>query len=288
MNKRPSPTFAKASGDKPAGAPTSAKGVLAKRGLAPKKSFGQNFLGDQSHLNLIAKAACDLRENVQTHVYEIGAGLGALTRALLNQGAIVETIERDRDLIPILRDTFNTEIQSGQLTLHEANATTFFTNYLTKIVICGNLPYHLTSSILFETARLHGEISGAVYLIQKEVAERIASKPNSKVYGLLSVLMQSRFETSIIHEVPRGAFWPVPNVESSVIRFKPRKNPTELNWDLFVKLVKSAFAHRRKTLVNSLSQHAGIESILNSLQINPKSRAENLSYQDYEKILSCL
>jgi 16S rRNA A1518/A1519 N6-dimethyltransferase RsmA/KsgA/DIM1 with predicted DNA glycosylase/AP lyase activity len=77
-------------------------------------------------------------------------------------------------------------------------------------------------------------------------------------------------------------------VESSVIRFKPRENPSELNWDAFVKLVKSAFAHRRKTLVNSLSNYQNIESILNSLQINPKSRAENLSYQDYEKLLSCL
>ena len=267
---------------------TSAKSILAGRNLAPKKSFGQNFLGDENHLNMIAKAACDLREGSSTRVYEIGAGLGALTRALLNQGAFVEAIERDRDLVPILRETFDTEIKSGQLTLHEANATTFFTNYETKIVICGNLPYHLTSSILFETARLYNQISGAVYLIQKEVADRIAGKPHSKVYGLLSVLMQSRFEISIIHEVPRDAFWPPPNVESSVIRFKPRRDTTELNWDLFVKLVKSAFAHRRKTLTNSLADYPNIEFILTSLDINPKSRAENLSYQDYEKILACL
>ncbi len=267
---------------------TSAKSVLTQRNLSPKKSFGQNFLSDDDHLRMIAQATCDLREDSRTRIYEIGAGLGALTRALLNQGAIVSAIERDRDLVPILRETFAAEIQSGQLDLHEANATTFFTNYPTKIVLCGNLPYHLTSSILFETARLHNQISGAVYLIQKEVAERIAGKPGSKTYGLLSVLMQSRFETSIIHEVPRAAFWPAPHVESSVIRFKPRKHPTDIQWDLFVKLVKAAFAHRRKTLTNSLSGYADIEGILNSLGINPKSRAENLSYQDYEKILSCL
>jgi 16S rRNA (adenine1518-N6/adenine1519-N6)-dimethyltransferase len=267
---------------------TSAKNILAKKNLSPKKSFGQNFLGDDFHLNTIAKQACDLRENAQSHVYEIGAGLGALTRALLNQGAFVEAIERDRDLVPILRETFSNELASGQLELHEANATTFFTNYPTQIVMCGNLPYHLTSSILFETARLHDQISGAVYLIQKEVAERIAGKPNSKIYGLLSVLMQSRFETEIVHEVPRDAFWPIPHVESSVIRFKPRRGSTELNWDRFVKLVKAAFAHRRKTLTNSLSEYPNIEFILNSLDINPKSRAENLSYQDYEKILACL
>lgn len=266
----------------------SAKSTLAQKGLSPKKSFGQNFLGDDFHLSIIAKRTCELRENSNTRVFEIGAGLGALTRALLNQGAFVEAIERDRDLVPILRDIFSCELQSGQLNLHEANATTFFTNYPTKIVMCGNLPYHLTSSILFETARLHDQISGAVYLIQKEVAERIAGKPNSKVYGLLSVLMQSRFETSIIHEVPRDAFWPIPHVESSVIEFKPRRCSTELNWDHFVKLVKAAFAHRRKTLTNSLSEYPNIEFILNSQGINPKSRAENLSYQDYEKILACL
>lgn len=254
----------------------------------PKKSFGQNFLIDETHLNFIAKSVCELRENKRSRVYEIGAGLGALTRALLNQGAFVSAIERDRDLIPILRKSFLKDIESGQLELHEANAVTFFTSYSPKIVLCGNLPYHLTSSILFETTRLHDQISGAVYLIQKEVAERIASAPNSKIYGLLSVLMQSRFETSIIHEVPKNAFWPSPKVESSVIRFKPKENTTNLNWDLFVKLVKSAFAHRRKTLTNSLSEYQNIEFILNSLNINPKSRAENLSFQDYERILLCL
>ncbi|MEI6789651.1 MAG: 16S rRNA (adenine(1518)-N(6)/adenine(1519)-N(6))-dimethyltransferase RsmA [Myxococcaceae bacterium] len=257
-------------------------------GYIPKKSFGQNFLTDENHLHFIAQAACELRENKSTRVYEIGAGLGALTRALLKQGATVDAIERDRDLIPILRETFSAYLESKQLELHEANAVTFFTNYTKKIVICGNLPYHLTSSILFEIARLHDQISGAVFLIQKEVADRIASKPNSRVYGLLSVLMQSRFDTSVIHEVPSTAFWPPPKVESSVIRFKPRANPSNLNWALFVKLVKSAFAHRRKTLTNSLGDYPNIESILNSLQINPKSRAENLSFEDFEKILSCL
>ena len=265
---------------------SSAQNILAQKNLAPKKSFGQNFLGDDFHLNTIAKAACDLRENQNSCVYEIGAGLGALTRALLNQGAFVETIERDRDLVPILQETFIEDIKSGKLVLHEANAVTF--PYSKHGVICGNLPYHLTSSILFEIAKLHHKISGAVFLIQKEVADRIAGSPGSKIYGLLSVLMQSRFETSIIHEVPREAFWPPPQVESTVIRFKPRQNVTKIDWELFVKLVKSAFAHRRKTLTNSLSDYPNIESILISLEINPKSRAENLSYKDYEKILACL
>ena len=260
----------------------------------PKKSFGQNFLTDLNHLNFIARSAFELREKKRSRVYEIGAGLGALTQALLNQGAFVSAIERDRDLIPILREKFSSYLESGQLELHEANAVTFFLPPFEKggaggiFVLCGNLPYHLTSSILFETAELYNQISGAVYLIQKEVADRIASKPNSKIYGLLSVLMQSRFETSIIHQVPRSAFWPAPKVESSLIQFKPRSNITQLNWPQLIKLVKAAFAHRRKTITNSLSEYPNIISILNSLQINPQSRAENLSFQDYEKILSCL
>lgn len=254
----------------------------------PKKSFGQNFLQDDYHLKVIAQASCSLRETNQTRVYEIGAGLGALTRALLQEGALVSAIERDRDLIPILKQTFKPELESGQIELHEANATTFFSNYSEKIVICGNLPYHLTSSLMFEIARLHDQISGAVFLIQKEVAERIAGKPNSKIYGLLSVLMQSRFEISIIHEVPREAFWPAPKVESSVISLKPRRDVRAVNWPDLVKLVKSAFAQRRKTLCNSLGNYENIESILISLGINPKARAENLSYLDYENILICL
>ncbi|MBH1988456.1 MAG: ribosomal RNA small subunit methyltransferase A [Myxococcaceae bacterium] len=254
----------------------------------PKKSFGQNFLKDANDLRSIAVAACRLREKESTRVFEIGAGLGALTASLLEQQAQVEAIERDRDLIPILRQTFHSALETGQLILHEANATTFFSAYSSKVVICGNLPYHLTSSILFEMAKLHSCLSGCVFLMQKEVAERIVAKPNNRVYGLLSVLLQSRFEVQILLHIPPESFWPSPKVESSVLELKPRSNPSEIDWEKFVLLVKAAFSQRRKTLSNSLKKFDSIESILHSIPISPQSRAENLSFQEYERILQCL
>lgn len=257
--------------------------------VIPKKSFGQNFLQDEALLERIALAICAFRPDAHTRIYEIGAGTGALTRALLTQGALVSAIERDRDLIPVLRETFREEIASGKLELHEANAVTFFEDFQGEpFVLSGNLPYHLSSSIFFETAKLWGKIHGAVFLIQKEVAERVAAGPNNRTYGLLSVLLQSRFEIKILEHVSRHAFWPPPKVESSVIELKPKSRIQAADWDQFVKVVKTAFLKRRKVLTNSLADYENIEAILERLGINPKSRAENLSFEDYERIVQCL
>ncbi|MES2504526.1 MAG: 16S rRNA (adenine(1518)-N(6)/adenine(1519)-N(6))-dimethyltransferase RsmA [Myxococcota bacterium] len=260
------------------------------RSYTPKKSFGQNFLQDEGLLSRIADAICSLRTSNETPVYEIGAGLGALTKSLLVKGAIVHAIERDRDLIPILQNTFLSQIDAGKLILHEANATTFFESSPESqpFVLSGNLPYHLSGTLFFETARIFDQILGAVYLIQKEVADRIAAGPHSKTYGLLSVLLQSRFDISIIEVVAPEVFWPPPKVESSVICLRPKANPFRGDWDKFVHLVKAAFSMRRKVLTNSLSEYENIESILLNLNINPKSRAEDLEHTDYERILACL
>ena len=257
------------------------------RGYQPKKSFGQNFLKDPYHLKVIATEVCGLKARPESVVFEIGAGLGALTRALLDQTAPVYAIERDRDLVPILNQTFAEDLKSERLKLFEANATTFdFVSALPKdhtgpFVLCGNLPYHLTSSLMFQAADLYQHISGAVYLIQSEVAERIAAGPGSKVCGLLSILMQARFDVSVVHSIGPEAFWPAPQVDSSLIKLVPRKEPYALDWPYFQKIVKMAFAQRRKTLKNALSQLEDAEAKMKQAGINPLLRAENLSVQDF-------
>ncbi len=262
------------------------KEILKTRGLHAKKSFGQNFLTDPHHLEAIARETCHLKSNPEMIVFEIGAGLGALTRALLAQGAIVHAIERDRDLVPILHEEFADEVDAKKLVIHEANASTFDFSKVTPgtFVLCGNLPYHLTSTLMLQALDVYQQLAGAVFMIQAEVAERIISGPGNKVYGLLSVLLQSRFEVSIVHQVPPGAFWPAPNVDSSVLRLVPKLVQPQIDWPQFKSLVKMAFAQRRKTLKNALLKLEDATEKIQQAGINPLDRAENLSADDFVRL----
>jgi 16S rRNA (adenine1518-N6/adenine1519-N6)-dimethyltransferase len=265
----------------------SAKEILKIKGLHAKKSFGQNFLNDPHHLEKIAHEACHFKSNPEMIIFEIGAGLGALTRALLAQGALVHAIERDRDLVPILLEEFAHDIRDKKLVIHEANASTFDFCAVTNdtFVLCGNLPYHLTSTFMLQTLDIYRQLSGAVFMIQAEVADRIISGPGKKVYGLLSVLLQSRFDVSVVHQVPPGAFWPAPKVDSSVIRLIPKAIQPQLNWLAFQSIVKMAFSQRRKTLKNALSKLENATEKMQKAGINPSDRAENLSVDDFIRLL---
>lgn len=262
------------------------KEILLEKQLHAKKSFGQNFLISDHHLNVIAKEITALKSSDQNIIFEIGAGLGALTKALLEQNNIVHAIERDRDLIPILKETFKDAIANHKLVLHEANATTFAFDEVTNkpFVLCGNLPYHLTSSLIFKTIELQENLLGSIYMIQAEVANRIASKSGNKVYGLLSVLVQAKFNATVVHEVPRDAFWPAPKVESSVIKLTPKAEQPDLDWPYFVKMVKMAFATRRKTLRNALAKLDNAENKMKEANINPGDRAEQLTVADFIRL----
>ena len=261
--------------------PLSPKDALVARGLSPKKSFGQNFLVDEHHVLAIARAV--LGGLTRPLVVELGGGTGALTRALVDH-ATVHVVERDRDLVPVLKTTFPLAIDEGRLTVHEADAKTvdlasIFSSTNGPRVLCGNLPYHLTSTLLFRAIEHAPVLARAVFLIQLEVAERVAAKPGDDAYSLLSVLCGARFDVEIAHVVPRGAFWPVPEVDGGVLALVPKSTPLvdERGWPTFVELVKAAFSQRRKTLKNTLKKHDPKGAHMASLGIDPGARAETLT-----------
>ena len=190
------------------------KSILHRHGLRPKKSWGQNFLGDDRILSGIARA-CTLGPG--DVVVELGAGLGHLTRHLAETGATVVAVERDRELIPVLE----AELNLPNVRVVAANAATVDFAAIAgvpKVAVVGNLPYHLSSPILFALLHQRASISRGVFLLQKEVAERLAAEPDSKTYGLLSVLLQLYADVEVVLQVPRFAFFPPPKVDSAVVR----------------------------------------------------------------------
>lgn len=255
----------------------SPKSTLLDRGLRPKKSFGQNFMVDQ-RINLIfAEAVASLGRNVP--VIEIGAGTGSLTQHLLKVSSVVHAVERDRDLVPILREQFNAELDEGKLVLHEADGARFdiASVFKTPGVLVGNLPYHLTSSILLLALKHRLVLHGAVFLVQKEVADRLVSGPNTKNYGFLTVVLKLAFELEKVAHVDKSAFWPVPKIDSTIIRLKTVDHGISKIEDqvAFISFVREIFQKRRKKLSTILNKKID-KSALQSLEIDPDLRPENL------------
>lgn len=264
------------------------KHLLAPRGIRPKSSFGQNFLVDDNQLLAIARTVLDLRPHAGAPVVELGAGTGALTRVLLDAGATVHAVERDRDLVPILNERFAEEIEAGKLVVHEANALTFPFEEVTKGargVLCGNLPYHLTSSLVLRAVEGAQALSGVAFLVQLEVAERLAAEPGGKDWGVLSVLLQHIFDVDLAKRVPKGAFWPVPEVDGGVVRMRPYETPRggEVSFEALKDVVKAAFHQRRKTLKNALSPLDG-DALLEEAGIDPKLRAERVDVEGFVRL----
>ena len=256
--------------------------LLRKHGLLPKKDWGQNFLGNQEILEDLA-ALAGLRPG--DTVVELGAGLGHFTRALAATGAHVVAVERDRELAPILRE----ELPAVEVV--EADAKSFDLEAIAHragkpIVVCGNLPYHLSSPILFHLLDQRKALRRAVLLLQREVAVRVAEPPGSRTYGLLSVLVQHVADARIALEVPRHAFTPPPEVESSalVLDLLPEPRAPVQDEQRFRALVKAAFQQRRKTIWNSVKPLAGAREALRKAGIDPMRRAETLSVEEFAAI----
>ena len=248
-------------------------------GHTPRKRFGQHFLHDPYVLSRIIAAIAP--QSGETLV-EIGPGEGALTRPLLERLLQITAIEIDRDLSAALVAEFTPE----RLKLIVADALDFdFTALPCDLRVVGNLPYNVSTPLLFHLAGFADRIRDMHFMLQLEVVDRMAAKQSTPEYGRLSVMLQRRFHVQRLFQVPPGAFRPPPKVESAIVRLTPRPaaDIAQIDERLFGIVVARAFGARRKTLRNALSSLIDAAS-LQALNIDPGLRAENISPADYTRI----
>jgi 16S rRNA (adenine1518-N6/adenine1519-N6)-dimethyltransferase len=267
-------------------ADTSPRAQLKTLGLTAKKSWGQNFLHNDSVLRSIANTAAKPGEVV----LEIGAGLGHLTRKLLANQAKVFAMERDRDMVAALRLGFH---EVSDLTILEDNALTFdfvafATSQETTPSVVGNLPYHITSPILFRLLEVIERFSRVVFMVQKEVCDRIVAAPGSDDYSALSALVSARATPQRLMQVSREAFYPSPNVDSAVFQLTPLEGVNAAFWNgPYRDMVNASFHARRKTIWNNLRSVYPPDEVTRALQalsIEPTRRAETLRPDDFWRL----
>jgi 16S rRNA (adenine1518-N6/adenine1519-N6)-dimethyltransferase len=215
-------------------------------------------------------------------VVEIGPGLGALTGPLLERIRHLHVVEIDRDLCARLRERF----PPGRLTVYQGDALEFdFEALPAPLRVVGNLPYNISTPLLFHLSGVAGRCADLHLMLQKEVVDRLAAEPGSKVYGRLSVMLQYRYRIDRLIDVPASAFRPRPKVASAVVRLVPRPAAQlgALDADIFARVVKTAFSTRRKIVKNSLSSLVSAAR-LEALGIDPSARAEDLAVPAFVSI----
>ena len=249
-------------------------------GHTARKRFGQNFLHDQYIISQIVDA---IAPQPGQNLVEIGPGLGALTEPVCEQVDRLTVVELDRDLAARLRSH---PFISGKLTIIEADAMKFDFSSLAQegnpLRVFGNLPYNISTPLMFHLFSFSGLIYDMHFMLQKEVVKRLAAGPGSKDYGRLSVMAQFYCQVMPVLEVPPGAFKPAPKVDSAVVRLLPyAERPVEVQ-DVrqLNRVCAMAFNQRRKTIRNSLKELISEAGIL-ALGLNPEHRAENLSLQEF-------
>jgi 16S rRNA (adenine1518-N6/adenine1519-N6)-dimethyltransferase len=245
----------------------------------PRKRFSQNFLTDESIVNAIVSAVNPMPGET---VVEIGPGLGALTRPLLRRADRLHVVEIDRDIIARLRASDLAE----RLTIHEGDVLDFDFGFLgTDLRVVGNLPYHISTPILFHLARYAASVKDIFVMLQREVVDRMVALPATPDYGRLSITVQYRYDAVKLFEVPPESFRPSPKVTSAIARLVPRAPDAlrALNEKLFDRIVTQAFTQRRKTLRNALHGYLGPEDY-DALGIDPVNRAEVLSVESFIRI----
>ncbi len=272
------------------------KSLLARHGFRFSKSMGQNFLIADWVPREIAKAS---GAHPDAGVLEIGPGIGCLTRELAGRAGKVVSVELDRSLLPILEETLagrdNVEIVSGDILKLDIRQTILEMPWLSGFAACANLPYNITTPAI--TALIEAQCFFAItVMIQKEVAQRICAQPGSKDYGAFSVYCQYYTAPELLFEVPPDCFIPAPKVTSAVVRMVPRPAPAEVDDpDHFFRVVKAAFALRRKTLLNSLSANLGgqytketLSQAIAACGLPADVRGERLSIPQFAQLSRCL
>ena len=252
-----------------------------------KKKFGQNFLVDE---RIIADIIAAIRPEPDDNMVEIGPGLGALTRPLLKQLNHLHVVEIDRDIIVRLEHDYPQDHLKSRLSIHAGDALEFdFSTLAAPLRIVGNLPYNISSPLLFHFAAYAGRIRDMHFMLQNEVVERMVAAPSTPEYGRLSVMLQYRFNMEKLLDVPPESFRPAPKVDSAIVRMIPLP-ASEIgvrNEKLYAAIVSAAFGQRRKTLRNTLRSYLAEEDF-EKLSIEARLRAENLSVAEFAKIANYL
>lgn len=269
--------------EKPISANARTLAILKQYGMSAKKGFGQNFIIDPSVVEKIARVS---GINETTNVIEVGPGIGALTEQLALKAKSVTAYEIDPRCIEVLADTMSPypnvnvilkdflEVRADELPEGE-------------LTLCANLPYYVTTPILFHILENLPKITSFTIMVQKEVADRFVAKPSTKDYNALSIIVQTLYEVKNVMNVPKGVFLPRPNVDSAVVRFVRRSVLPVDDPDRFFKLVKASFTQRRKTLANNLKELGNQEKIQSSILkagLQESVRAEALTLAEFVKL----
>jgi 16S rRNA (adenine1518-N6/adenine1519-N6)-dimethyltransferase len=245
----------------------------------PRRRFSQNFLVDESAIAAIVAAVAPRPGD---RMVEIGPGLAAITRPLANVVRPLHVVEIDRDIVARLRHEFAPDA----LVIHEGDALEFdFASLGPDLRVVGNLPYHISTPILFHLFDFAGALRDVHAMLQAEVVERMIAAPASSDYGRLSVMLQYRFEMEKVLDVPPEAFDPAPQVDSAVVRMMPRRVgwTRALDEKMLSETVALAFSQRRKTLRNTLGRALDADDFA-KLGIDPQARAQTLSVEDFVRI----
>ena len=246
--------------------------------IAPKKSLGQHFLKDE---NIVRKIVQSLRLKNTDVVVEIGPGKGALTKGLLEQSDCVIGIEVDSRAISLLRENFDDRLRIIQADVLKVDLANLFREQKKKLRVVGNIPYYITSEILFWLFEQKDKLADATMMMQQEVARRLTARPRSKDYGILSVFTQLYTTPDVLFKVSRNSFFPKPNVDSAVVRLDFSTAFPPCNVEFFKNIVRTTFGKRRKTLRNGLKDLRFSDQQLDAIHFDLKKRPEELTLDDF-------
>lgn len=268
--------------------------ILNRNGIFAKKKFGQNFLIDSNIVMKIVKTANITKE---TNVIEIGPGIGAMTEILAKEAGKVLCFEIDEDMVNILNEEIkndNVKIVNKDFLKVDLDEEMRYFIEQKNIVVVSNLPYYITTPIIFKLLEYSKNIEKMVFMVQKEVSERLTAKPGSKEYGSLSVLIELNGTMKKEFNVSRNCFYPVPNVDSEIVSMEINKNDSALKNDpIFGKFIQNIFEMKRKTLANNICKKTNfyrddLNKILQELGLSESVRAESLSLNQISKIYEAL
>ena len=252
-----------------------------------KKRFGQHFLHDPG---VLARIVAAIDPKPDDHLVEVGPGLGALTVPLLARVPRLDAIELDRDVIPLLRERCAAAVPGAELVVHAGDALEFDLASLATdgrpLRLVGNLPYNVSTPLLFRFIEQRGLIRDMTFMLQKEVVDRMAAAPGSDAYGRLSVMLAAYARVEKLFKVGPGAFKPPPKVDSAIVRVVPHAAPPFPLSDpaRFAALVGRAFTMRRKTLRNALKGMVD-EATMRAAGIDPQARPETLSAEQFARLV---